>query len=99
MDESRRPYNDDDDSNNNNNNNNNNSNNNNIKFKTSMRRSSLCNYSDAYILVKGTITVPNTASDGAAVNNTNKVVTGCRTKINNTQEDNVEYNDIVICII
>ena len=29
-----------------------------IKFKTSMLRSSLCDYSDAYILVKGTITVP-----------------------------------------
>ena len=28
-----------------------------IKFKTSMLKSSLCNYSDAYILVKGTITV------------------------------------------
>ena len=36
-----------------------------------MISSSLCNYSDAYILVKGTITVPNTAGD-AAVNNTNK---------------------------
>ena len=31
-----------------------------IKFKTLMLRSSLCNYSDAYILVSGTITVPNT---------------------------------------
>ena len=28
-----------------------------IRFKTSMLRSSLCDYSDAYILVKGTITV------------------------------------------
>ena len=28
-----------------------------IIFKTSMLRSSLCDYSDAYILVKGTITV------------------------------------------
>ena len=31
-----------------------------IKFKTMMLMSSLCDYSDAYILVKGTITVPNT---------------------------------------
>ena len=31
--------------------------NSNIRFKTSMIRSSLCNYSDAYILVKGTLTV------------------------------------------
>ena len=28
-----------------------------IKFKTSMLRSSLCDYSDAYILVSGTIIV------------------------------------------
>ena len=35
-------------------------------------KSSLCDYSDAYILVKGTITVNNTAADGAAANNTGK---------------------------
>ena len=46
--------------------------NSNIRFKTSIIRSNLCNYSDAYILVKGTITVPNTAAAGAPVNNTNK---------------------------
>ena len=28
-----------------------------IKFKTSMLRSSLCDYSDAYMLVKGNITL------------------------------------------
>ena len=39
-----------------------------------MIRSNVCNYSDAYILVKGTITLPNTAAAGAAVNNTNKKV-------------------------
>ena len=33
-----------------------------IRFETSMLRSSLCDYSDAYILVKGTITVVNTAA-------------------------------------
>ena len=32
-----------------------------IKFKTAMLRSSLCDYSDAYILVKGNITINNTA--------------------------------------
>ena len=32
-----------------------------------MIRSSLCDYSDAYILVKGTIAVPNTAAQGEAV--------------------------------
>ena len=39
-----------------------------IKFKTSMLRSSLCDYSDAYILVKGNITVNNTAADDADAN-------------------------------
>ena len=33
-----------------------------IKFKTSMLKSSLCDYSDAYILVSGTISVANTAA-------------------------------------
>ena len=37
-----------------------------------MLKSSLCDYSDAYILVKENITVNNTAADGAAANNTNK---------------------------
>ena len=32
-----------------------------IKFKTSMLRSRLCDYSDAYILVSATIRTPNTA--------------------------------------
>ena len=75
-----------------------------IKFKTSMLRSSLCDYSDAYILVKGNITVNNTADAGAAANNTNKKVifkncapfTNCISKINNTQIDNAEYIDIVM---
>ena len=30
---------------------------NNIKFKTTMLRSNLCDYADAYILVKGEITI------------------------------------------
>ena len=75
-----------------------------IRFKTSMLRSSLCDYSDAYILVKGNITVNNTAAAGADANNTNKKVifknrapfTNCISKINNTQIDNVEYIDIVM---
>ena len=45
-----------------------------IKFKTSMLRSSLCDYSDAYILVTWNITVNNTDAAGAAANNTNKKV-------------------------
>ena len=42
-----------------------------IKFKTSMLKSSLCDYSDAY---KETITVNNTAAADADANNTNKKV-------------------------
>ena len=45
--------------------------NNQFKFKTSMIRSNLCDYSDVYIHVKGTITVPNTRIV-AAPNNKNK---------------------------
>ena len=44
-----------------------------IKFKTAMIKFNLCDYSDAYILVKGTITVNNTGTD-AAPNNRNKNV-------------------------
>ena len=42
------------------------------KFKTSMLKSSLCNYSDVYILFKGTITVPNMETAAAAANNADK---------------------------
>ena len=45
-----------------------------IKFKTAMLKSSLCDYSDAYILVKGTISVNSTAAQGATANNNNKKV-------------------------
>ena len=38
-------------------------------FKTSMIRSNLCDYNDSYIHVKGTITVSNTATQGANPNN------------------------------
>ena len=69
-----------------------------------MLRSSLCDYRDAYILVKGNISVNNTAGDAAAANNTNtKVIlkncapfTNGISKINNTQIDNAEYIDIVM---
>ena len=40
-----------------------------IRFKTPMLRSNLCDYSDAYILVKGTITV----TDPGANNNANNI--------------------------
>ena len=35
----------------------------NIRFKTSALRSDLCDYSNAYIFVKGTITVTGTNND------------------------------------
>ena len=69
-----------------------------------MLRSSLCDYSDAYILVKGNITVNNTAAAGADANNNNKKVvfkncapfTNCISKINNADIDNAKYIDIVM---
>ena len=69
-----------------------------------MLRSILCDYSDAYILVKGNISVNNTAAAGADANNTNKKVifkncapfTDCISKINNTQVDNAKDIDIVM---
>ena len=74
-----------------------------IRFKTEMLRSTLCDYADAYILIKGNISVNNNA---AGANNTNKKVifkncasfTNCISKINNTQIDNAEYIDIVMPI-
>ena len=75
-----------------------------IKFKKPMLRSSLCNYADAYILVKGNITYNNTAADGVAANNAAKKLifknfapfTNCRSKTNKTQIYDAEYIDIVM---
>ena len=75
-----------------------------ITFKIAMLRSSLCDYSDAHILVKGNISVNNTAAAGADANNAAKKVifkncalfTNCISKINNTQIDNAEYIVIVM---
>ena len=51
-----------------------------IKFKTTMLKSSLCDYSDAYILVKGTISVNSVNS---TVNSTEKLSIQLRTSTNN----------------
>ena len=75
-----------------------------IKFKTTMLKSILCDYSDAYILFKGNITVNNTAGAGAAANNTNKRVifknctpfAECKSETNNTQVDSAKYIDRVM---
>ena len=71
-----------------------------LGFKTSMLRSSLCNYSNAYILVKTTITVAEVAA--AAPNNANKKVilencapfTNCISRINNMQADHAHDTDV-----
>ena len=75
-----------------------------IRFKTSILRLSLCNYSDAYIFVKGTIKVAITATAGAVANNTNKKVifkncvpfTSCISRVNYTQLDDAQYIDAVM---
>ena len=69
-----------------------------------MLKSSLCDYSDAYVFVKGEITVNDISAAGATANNTNKKVifkncapfTDCISEINNTQVDNAKYIDIVM---
>ena len=61
-----------------------------IKFKTTF-----CDYSDAYIVVKGNVTVNNTVAADADANNTNKKVIfkncapfiNCISEINNTNVD------------
>ena len=74
-----------------------------IRFKTAMLRSSLCDYSDTYILVKGNIAVHDTGTAEASTEIDKEVIfkncapfTNCISKINNTQIDNAEYIDIVM---
>ena len=71
-----------------------------------MLRSSLCDYSNAYILVKGTITVAKTVAQGQANNDGNKKVIlknyapfiNCVSRINNTRVDDARYIDAVMTI-
>ena len=71
-----------------------------IKFKTTMRKSSLCDYSDSYILVKRKITVTG-AGDNAETRPANErdkgvafkncaPFTNCISEINNTQIEHLE---------
>ena len=79
---------------------------NDIKFKTTMLRSNLCDYADAYILVKGTITITGAGDDAAArrADERNKGVifkncapfTKCISKINDAEIDNAQDIDIVM---
>ena len=76
------------------------------KFKTTMLSSSLCDYADAYILVKGTITITGAGDDAAArrADKRNQAVifkncarfTKCINKINGTEIDNAQNIDIVM---
>ena len=70
-----------------------------IRFKTLMLRSDLCDYSDAHIVVKGTITVTipdNDEYDQELTLKNNAPFVSCNLKINNILIDNVEYLDVVI---
>ena len=75
-----------------------------IKFKTTMLKYSLCDFSDPCIHVRGTTPVNNTAAADADANNTNKKVifkncapfTKCISEINNTNVDDAKDIDIVM---
>ena len=75
-----------------------------IKFKTTVLKSSLCDYSDAYILVKGRIATAGAGDNEAArqADGRDKGVAfkncapfiNCISEINNTQIDNAKDIDI-----
>ena len=77
-----------------------------ITFKITMLKSSLCDYSDAYILDKGKITITgegDNAADRQADERDKGVAfknyapfTNCISEINNTQIDNAKDIDIVM---
>ena len=79
---------------------------NSIKYKTTILRSNLCNFSDAYILVKGTIKITGAGDNAAArqLDERNKGVmfkncapfVKCTSRINNTEIDNAKDIDIVM---
>ena len=64
-----------------------------IRFKTSMLQSDLCDYNDAYTVVKGTITVTkinNNAYNKKLAFKNNAPFISCISEINNTLTDNAE---------
>ena len=74
-----------------------------IRFKTSMLRSDLCDFSDAYIVVKRTITLPKTnRGESTDIRNrflafkNNAPFTNCISKTNNVLIDNAEDLDVVM---
>ena len=66
-------------------------------FKTSMLRSDLCDFSDAYIVAKGNITVtdPNDTYDKKKIKN-NAPFVSCIPKTNNTFIDNTDDLEVVL---
>ena len=71
-----------------------------IRTKTSMLRSDLCGFSDAYIVVKGTITLEvdydaNKRNKNLAFKN-NVPFINCISKINGVQIDNADDLDVVM---
>ena len=79
-----------------------------IKFTSSMMRSNLCDYSNAYILLKGTITIDwlgdNDATKRADERSKGVIFkncapfTECISNINNTQINNAKYMHIMMLI-
>ena len=77
-----------------------------IRFKASMLRTSVSDYSDGFILAKGTMTVANTAAQGVTTNNGDKNVivrscapfTNCIRRINYTQIIDALDIDVVMSI-
>ena len=70
-----------------------------IKFKTSMLRSDLYDFSDGYIIVKGTITVTSpddNAYDKSLAFKNNAPFVSCVSKINNTVIENAGDLDVVM---
>ena len=65
-----------------------------------MLQSNLCDYSDAYIVVKGTITVEGANDRGkhnrSLILKNNASFISCISKTNNTLIDNAEHLDIVM---
>ena len=76
-----------------------------IRFKTPMLRSNLCDYSDAYILVKGTVTVHGVVNGAEneirrrnrpLIFKNNAPFVSCMTKINNEFIEDADDLDIVM---
>ena len=70
-----------------------------IRIKTSMLKSDLCDYSDTYIAVKGTITAvrpENEKKNKSAAFENNAPFTNCISKINGIKIDNAEDLDVVM---